>query len=91
MQKKIVVQNRIENVFFLVPTVHYFSAGRNSSFSYYVFVCLEYHVVIVCLCAHIMHYISCMFVCLFVCQFLSILLKYYCIVFNHCVRNMFVC
>ncbi len=61
--KNFVLLNRIENLSFLVPTVHYFSTGRNSSFSYYVFLCLEYHVIVLCLCAHCT---SCMFVCLFI-------------------------
>ncbi len=93
-KKKSVLQNRVENLFFLVPNVHYFSTGRNSTFSYYVFVCLEYHVIIVCLGPYI--YALCqLYVCVFVylsisqhCFLLFHLLKYYCIRFNHCVRNM---
>ncbi len=55
---------------------------------------------LLCVCVHIfMHCNSCMFVCLCVCLFVNFsafllfdLLKYYFIVFNHCVKNcMFVC
>ncbi len=79
-----------------MPTVHYFSAGRNSSFSYYVFVCLDYHVIIVCLCA--LYLCTVIVVCLCVCLFVHFsafllfhLLKYYFIVFNHCVKIVCLC
>ncbi len=59
--------------------------------------CLEYRVVIVCLCTHI-YALYQLYVCVFVyfkisqhCFLLFHLLKYYCIVFNHCVRKLYVC
>ncbi len=93
MQKKIVLLNKIENLFFWCILYIIQEETTHS-----LIMCLEYRVVIVCLCAHI-YALYQLYVCVFVyfsisqhCFLLFHLLKYYCIVFNHCVGNcMFVC
>ncbi len=91
MQKKSLYRTELRTYFFWC-LLYIILAQEETAHSLIMCLCVWNIMSLLCVCVHILCIILvvCLCVCLFV-NFLSILLKYYCIVFNHCVRNMFVC